>query len=256
MTRQTSNDRIALIADIHGNTWALDAVLADIERRGIGRIVNLGDSVYGSLDPRGTAERLIEAGIPSICGNQDRDVFAPSERGRASDDYRFVLGELSAAHVEWLRGQPATMIADEIFCCHGTPLSDETYLLERVTAHGVFLRDGKAILEQLGGVEQPVIACAHSHVPRLAALPTGQLVVNPGSVGIPAYEEDTHYPHVMEAGSPHARYAIVTRHGEEWDVAHIAVAYAWVLAAAAARSHGRPDRAEWIATGRARLPAS
>ena len=256
MTVHDTTNTIALIADIHGNTWALDAVLADIERRGIAQIVNLGDSVYGSLDPRGTAERLIEAGIPSICGNQDRDVFAPSERGRASDDYRFVLGELSAAHVEWLRGQPASLVIGEVFCCHGTPLSDETYLLEHVTQHGVFLRDGEAILEHLGDVRQPVIACAHSHVPRLAALPTGQLVVNPGSVGIPAYDEDMPYPHVMEAGSPHARYAIVTRHGEEWDVAHIAVVYPWALAAAAARSRGRPDRAEWIATGRARLPAS
>ncbi len=251
-----SNDSInsiALIADIHGNTWALDAVLADIARGGISQIVNLGDSVYGSLDPRGTAQRLIDANIPSIRGNQDRDVFAPSERGRASDDYRFVIGELSAAHVDWLREQPPSLVVGGVFCCHGTPLSDETYLLENVTEHGVFLRDPDAILAQLGGVDQPVIACAHSHVPHAVGLPTGQLVVNPGSVGIPAYDHDVPYPHVMEAGSPHARYAILTRQDTGWDVAHIAVVYPWAQAAEAARQRGRPDRAEWIETGRARL---
>ena len=252
MTTQDSTNGIALIADIHGNTWALDAVLADIARRGITQIVNLGDSVYGSLDPGGTAQRLLEANIPSICGNQDRDVFAPSERGRASDDYRFVMSELSAAEVDWLREQPPSLVVGEIFCCHGTPLSDETYLLENVTEHGVFLRDSDAILAQLGGVSQPVIACAHSHVPHAVGLPSGQLVVNPGSVGIPAYDHDVPYAHVMEAGSPHARYAIVTRQAAGWDVAHIAVIYPWAQAAEAARRRGRPDRASWIETGRAR----
>ncbi len=38
------DESIAVMADIHGNTWALDAVLADIERQGIERIVDLGDS--------------------------------------------------------------------------------------------------------------------------------------------------------------------------------------------------------------------
>jgi putative phosphoesterase len=250
----TTPTAIALIADIHGNSWALDAVLADIARREVAQIVNLGDSLYGSLDPRGTAERLIAAGIPCVCGNQDRDVFAPSEAGRASDDYRFVMGELAGEHVEWLRDQPASLTIGELFCCHGTPRSDETYLLERVTPHGVFLRASDEILAELGGVDQPVVACGHSHVPHAVWLPTGQLVVNPGSVGIPAYDEDVPYPHVMEAGSPHARYAILRRGADGWSAELIALAYRWDLPAAAARARGRPDRAEWIATGRARLP--
>src|SRR5262245_29305781 len=64
---------IAAIADVHGNTWALDAVLENIGRRGIEQIVNLGDCVYGSLDPAGTAAQLMDARIMSIAGNQDRD---------------------------------------------------------------------------------------------------------------------------------------------------------------------------------------
>ncbi|MEM6825716.1 MAG: metallophosphoesterase family protein, partial [Pseudomonadota bacterium] len=58
--------KIAVISDIHGNSAALDAVLSDIERRGISRIVNLGDTISGPLDPKGTAARLLEANIPTV----------------------------------------------------------------------------------------------------------------------------------------------------------------------------------------------
>jgi hypothetical protein len=39
-------------------------------------------------------------------------------------------------------------------------------------------------------------------------LDDGRLVVNPGSVGLQAYDDDHGHPHVMENGTPHARYAI------------------------------------------------
>jgi predicted phosphodiesterase len=43
---------LAVIADIHGNRWALEAVLQDIDRRGIQQIVNLGDHLTGPLNSR------------------------------------------------------------------------------------------------------------------------------------------------------------------------------------------------------------
>jgi len=46
---------LAVVADIHGNRWALEAVLQDINRRSIQQIVNLGDHLTGPLDPAGTA---------------------------------------------------------------------------------------------------------------------------------------------------------------------------------------------------------
>ena len=49
MTR--TDFKIALISDIHGNTWALEAVVDDLDSRGIQTVLNLGDSVYGPLDP-------------------------------------------------------------------------------------------------------------------------------------------------------------------------------------------------------------
>jgi putative phosphoesterase len=245
------NDQIAVIADIHGNTWALDVVLLDIQRRGIATVLNLGDSVYGSLDPAGTAERLMSADIITIAGNQDREVFDQSDSVRSSRDHHFVTSQLSAAQLDWLERLPPTQIVDDIFLCHGTPSSDLIYLLEHVTEHGVSLRNSSAIMADLGDVRQPVVVCGHSHVPRTVWLPDGRLVVNPGSVGVPAYEDDLPFPHVMEAGSPHARYAVLTRQPGGWAVEHVALPYPWGQAAEVARSNGRPDRARWIETGRA-----
>lgn len=244
---------LAVIADIHGNSWALDAVLADIDRRGVTQIVNLGDCAYGSLDPAGTLDRLIARGIPTVSGNQDRIVHAPPPGVRGSADHTFVMERLSDGHVAWLQALPATLTLDELFCCHGTPASDEAYLLEEVTPQTVRLRDDAALSALLGGIAQPVVVCGHSHVPHVVTLSDGRLIVNPGSVGVSAYCHDVPYPHVMEAGSPHARYAILRRDAAGWGVELIAVPYAWSTAASVARHNGRPDRATWIATGRATL---
>lgn len=107
----------------------------------------------------------------------------------------------------------------------------------------------RAIGADVAGVRQPVVLCGHSHVPRAMAVPAGPLVVNPGSVGMPAYTADTPRPHAMEAGAPHARYAILSRVGDAWSVMHIAVPYPWDVAAATARVNGRPEWARWLASG-------
>lgn len=245
-----SENRIALIADVHGNIHALEAVLADIQRREISTIINLGDSLHGLLNPLESANRLIELGIVSLSGNEDRIIVEPDERERNSQDYAFLMSQLEEKQLQWLRDMPKTHISGDVFCCHGTPQQDNVYLLEAVTPHGVFLRESSAIEAHLENIDYPVIACAHSHIPRLVYLPDGRLIVNPGSVGLPAYDDDLPYPHKMEAGSPHARYAILTRDETGWSVEFVALAYDWRQPAELARQRGRPDRARWIETGR------
>lgn len=247
------SDTLAVLADIHGNTWALQAVLADLDRRRVTEVVNLGDCAYGSLDPAGSLDLLMARRIPTISGNQDRIVHVPPSEVQGSADHAFIAARLNAEQVAWLQALPATLVVGEVFCCHGTPESDETYLLEEVTPHGVRLREDAALRTLLTGVAQSVIVCGHSHVPRVVTLSDGRLVVNPGSVGVPAYADDLPHPHVMEAGSPHARYALLVRSAAGWRVELVALPYAWNEAAAEARRNGRPDRALRIATGRARL---
>src|SRR5688572_13911876 len=136
----TNPERFAVIADVHGNRWALEAVLNEIQRRGLETIINLGDSVYGVLDPGGSAELLRQHCAVNISGNQDCILHSPTEAIKSSPNYRFILNQLDETDLAWLRDLPATFSLGEVFCCHGTPASDETYLLEHVTPYGVFLQ--------------------------------------------------------------------------------------------------------------------
>jgi len=241
---------LAVIADIHGNRWALEAVLQDIDRRGIQQIVNLGDHLTGPLDPAGTANLLIERGVLSICGNDDRVLFSPAEE--LSSSQRYTQEQLTPAHLNWLRTLPATtVVADELFVCHGD-LFDAPYLLEQVEASGVYLRSTRAIEASVADIAHPVILCGHSHVPRTVFLPQGKLIVNPGSVGLPAYTMEAPVPYAMESGSPHARYALLHWMRNAWQVEHVQVPYSSEVAARVAGDNQRADWAQWLTTGRAR----
>ncbi len=143
------------------------------------------------------------------------------------------------------------MVAEALFVCHGD-LFDAPYVLEQVEASGVVLRSTSAIEMSVAAIAQPVILCGHSHVPRTVALARGTLIVNPGSVGLPAYTMETPVPYAMESGSPHARYALLHRRLHAWQVEHVQVPYDWEHAAQVARDNGRSDWSEWLTTGRAR----
>lgn len=237
--------RVAVLADIHGNTWALRAVLRDIAERGADLTVNLGDSVWGSLDPAGTVDLLREHGVVSIAGNQDRLLHAPGH----SPDHLFLTEALGPDRLRWLASLPPVRDLGDLYLCHATPYADDQYLLETVTDQGVLPASAEEVGARLGGVCDRVVLCGHSHLARVVRLPSGQLVVNPGSVGLPAYEDDRPYPHVMESGTPHARYAMLAETPGGWSAELITVEYPWREAAAVARRNGREDRARWIETG-------
>ena len=102
-----------------------------------------------------------------------------------------------------------------------------------------------------------LLVCGHTHVARcvLAALTdrAGRplLVVNPGSVGMPGFDDVHPHPHVVEAGSPHARWAVVARApGGGWQVSLRATAYDHEAAARQAERNGRGDWADVLRTGR------
>ena len=78
----------------------------------------------------------------------------------------------------------------------------------------------------------------------------GRLIVNPGSVGLQAYEGDRPFPHRVEVGSPHARYAVIENLHGGWGADLIAVRYDWETAAQCSEARGRMDWARAPRTGR------
>jgi predicted phosphodiesterase len=235
----------ALIADVHGNSWALEAVVSDARRSGVTRFLDLGDRAYGPLDPAGTMALLATLDVLAIAGNEDRVDLDSATDPTA----RFMRSTLDRDQREQLLTLTPTAAVDGVLLCHGTPADDTQYLLEEVTAHGRRTRAPAAVAELLRGVDAELVLCAHTHIPRLLRLADGRTVVNPGSVGLPAYDDDVPHPHVMESGSPHARYALLRHSDGAWNCELRAVDYPWHHAADAARQRGREDWAVALESG-------
>jgi diadenosine tetraphosphatase ApaH/serine/threonine PP2A family protein phosphatase len=242
--------RFAAIADIHGNYLALEAVRADIRSQGIEDIVNLGDMASGALDACRTMDRLMALDAVHVLGNHDRYLIdRPPEKMGSWD--RPAHAALDDSHLDWLRAIPPTRVFQgEVFLCHATPASDEVYWLERVHPDGtVAMADLESIEAAAEGIAQRLILCAHSHIARVVRLRDGRLIVNPGSVGCPGYRDVHPYPHVVEAGSPDARYAILELAGDDWVVTFRHVPYDHQAMAELARRNGKPELASALATG-------
>jgi predicted phosphodiesterase len=245
--------RIAVIADIHGNLPALDAVLADIAMRDVDRMVNLGDVASGPLWPRETVERVaaMRMRMPTVRGNHDRWVAGDDPASMGPSD-RFAWHELGQAQREWLGGLPGyLLLADpNIAAFHACPWDDNSYLVERVSNGRLVRNTVEEIAARLGRSSARVVLCGHSHIAQLVQLPGGPLILNPGSVGCPAYD-DLHCaePHVSESGSPHARYAVLTATAASIAIDQIAVVYDWEQAAERAARNGRPEWAHALRTG-------
>jgi len=242
--------RIAVIADIHGNLIALEAVLKDIAREKPDLIVDLGDCVSGPLWPRETIECLADLKALTVGGNHDRQVstLAAEDMG-ASDLYAY--GELGQRHLAYLKALPASLrVIPDILAFHARPGRDDLYLMDNVIDGRLARASLGTIEERLGDATARIVLCGHSHRPDAVRVGNGTLIVNPGSVGCPAYEDPSHPAHVSEAGTPHARYAIMDiLPNADASLAFKAVSYPHEVAAQRAEMNGRPEWAHALRTG-------
>ncbi len=198
---------IALLTDVHGNRFALEAVLADIEREGPDQVANLGDVVWGAGDPAGAWELLEERDLPTVRGNTD-------EKLQDGDDplTRFVRGALPRGASEALRALPTTLtLADgEVLLAHGTPESPHVYLM--------FDEDEPSprekVRERLGDLPAAVrvVAVGHSHLEAVARF-GNVLAVNVGAV---SRQKDS---------CPDARWVLLTRRRGLWGAEFRCVPY-------------------------------
>ncbi len=240
--------KIAIISDIHGNSWALETILADIHLKGIPKIYDLGDSLFGPLDPKRTFKLIKEWNIQSIRGNQDEYTLENTDRDPVRKTHTYVRSQLNNEAIEWLRALPKERVLDDnIYMCHGMPHNDSEYMIEKLHKEYVGVKDPDFLDEQLFTIKQKIVLCGHSHTPRVIET-NKKTIINPGSVGLPAYDDELPLPHKMENYSPKAHYCILDL-TNDIKVEHIAISYDHEKAAKMAEQNRRPDWAQWLRTG-------
>lgn len=178
--------RIALIADIHGNLMALEAVLAELELESADRLVCLGDVAAGPQASE-ALERIRGLGCPVLMGNWDAwfvDGVPEDERelerrlseigrwwaDRISDDERLYIASFQPTLELELDG------GSRMLCFHGSPSSFNDVILSTTSE--------AAVERMLDGVNAAVYAGGHTHVQMLRRM-RSSILVNPGSVGLP-----------------------------------------------------------------------
>jgi putative phosphoesterase len=241
--------RIALVSDIHGNIPALEAVVADIKRRGADIVINLGDHISGPLWPKETIKFLGKQDWIHIRGNHDNNLVNqdPSKHGLSD---RNAYAQLDNEDKKWLADLPATYeMENGLFLFHAAPSNDNIYLLETVENGRCRLALQNEIKARLENITYRTLICGHTHIQRVVQLTDGALIINPGSVGLQAFDYDIPEPHKMETGSPHARYAIIENINGNWSVDMILIEYNYRDAVKQAEKNNRRDWAIGLQTG-------
>lgn len=96
--------RLAVISDVHGNVTALEAVLADIDARGITRIINLGDVV--GKGPRGSEAIKLTRERCEVTVRGNWDTFIGRDAVQAFPGAQWTRDQLTDDDVRWLASLP------------------------------------------------------------------------------------------------------------------------------------------------------
>jgi putative phosphoesterase len=174
--------RIGLVADIHGNAWALQLVLEALEHSGVDELVCLGDMAVLGPEPASVIDILRERSVPTVAGNTDlwlvpRQVLPAdvpdSEQSRTLTEW--TAEQIGDDRLKWIGNLPGVIerqIAGmTLLFCHSSPERTDD-LITRLPID---------IVERFGA---DVICTAHTH--RQGQGLIGDVKwINPGSVGLP-----------------------------------------------------------------------
>lgn len=226
---------IAIFSDIHANLPALQAVLKDIDQRGLTKTYCLGDLVGYGTYPNEVTQIIRERRIPTIMGNYDQGV------GNNSDDCGCAytnptseaLGMLSIAWTNqhttaenkaFLRSLvpniPVQLGELGVLLVHGSPRKINEYLFEN--------RPDSSLERLMDVAQADVLICGHTHLPYHRVLPSGRQIINGGSVGKP------------KDGDPRACYITLKIEEDQVKVEFIRVAYDVERAAGAIETSEMP----------------
>ena len=235
--------RLAIVSDVHGNAFALDAVLNDLRAESPDAVYNLGDTVWGGVDPGRAWDLQAEFAPPSVRGNTDERVSgqrAGKERMR-----QWVLAQLPPDAAGQLAALPtfSDVAGGELRLAHGSPRDPWEALMLSGTGKGEQMRPATfpELRERLGDFAGKVCIVGHTHREMLSVV-GGTTVVNAGPV---SRQKD---------GLPLARWVLLTQTSGRWNVEFRRVAYDVAAATAWVRQHAPASLAQqeipWLEAGR------
>jgi len=191
--------RVALVSDVHANTVALDAVIADAMARGMDALWNMGDLVGYGPEPDAVTDTLRALGAKSVRGNHDAAASGALGVERfnpiAALAIQWTAANITPETTDYLLALPETLRIEPATLAHGT-LSDPLweYLETYDEARGHFERQ-ETWLSVTGHTHRPVLIYqdpAGNLSSRLAPIgepfplgEEGRWCINPGSVGQP-----------------------------------------------------------------------
>lgn len=200
--------RVAVIADIHGNAVALDAVLADLTARPVDRVVCLGDAIQGGPQPAEVVDRLRELRCPVVSGNADALLLTGEAGGEVLTPEQYTvrawsLAQLSEADRAFIAAFHPTVeipVPGErrLLCFHGSPASFNDIIFPETPE--------EEVRRLLGAYLPAILTGGHTHLQQLRRL-DGSLFFNPGSVG---FVYNTRQSGGNQHADPWAEYAILS----------------------------------------------
>lgn len=177
--------RVAVLADLHANLQALEAVLDDVARQGISEVWCAGDVVGYGGSPAEVVTFLRRHDVPAVAGNLDRKLFeVAARRGRRHHcslkrlTHLWTWNRLDAAARRWLQALPFSRrfrrVGRTVLMVHGSPASEEEYLQPGIGR--------KRLLELARRARASIVVAGHSHA-FWKTRAGGTWFVNAGSVG-------------------------------------------------------------------------
>lgn len=225
---------VGVIADIHGNAAALNAVLDDLERRQYDSVVIAGDLVLNGPRPVESLNRIRDLGFPTIYGNADLYVF---DEEYTYDGLDWVREKLGKDGLNYLKNLPfkyritppgGNSQKDDLLVVHATPSDVAGMLVLEPDPFGLLAvtpeEEARALL---GNATADLIVAGHLHYAS-GGTPCGQRYAIIDSVGF-SFDRDHR-----------AGYATVSWDGQGWHVANHRVSYNYSTVVDDLRDCGAP----------------